>query len=94
VTLAGRRALYEPVDYFSAIGPANLNNYLWVGAYSSPSFIRHKKSALQRALVWLGIQPGLVAATSLLPQQGQYTLGQLVGLGHHGGAGLLQHLGA
>ena len=28
-----------------------------------------------------------------LPQQGQYTLWQLVGLGHHGRAGLLQDLG-
>lgn len=28
----------------------------------------------------------------LLTQQGQHTLWQLVGLGHHGGAGLLQDL--
>ncbi len=29
-----------------------------------------------------------------LPQQGQHALGQLVGLRHHGGAGLLQDLRA
>ncbi len=30
----------------------------------------------------------------LLPQQGQHALGQLIGLRHHGGTGLLQDLGA
>jgi hypothetical protein len=29
-----------------------------------------------------------------LPQQSQHTLGQLIGLCHHGGTGLLQNLGA
>ena len=29
-----------------------------------------------------------------LAQQGQHALGQLVGLGHHGGTGLLQNLRA
>lgn len=33
-------------------------------------------------------------ANFLLAQQGQHALGQLVGLRHHGGASLLQDLGA
>ena len=98
MTLAGQRALYEPVDYFSAKNRANFNNYLWVRAYFCPNFLfnffAHKKSALQRALGLPGLKPGVMGATRLLPQQAEHTLGQLVGLGHHGRAGLLQHLGA
>ena len=43
-------------------------------------------------LVWDGPKPG--SEGLLLAQQGQYTLRDLVGLRHHGGAGLLQDLGA